>query len=330
MKKLNIGVIYGGTNTEHEVSLVSARSVISNLNTEKYNVTPILIPKSAKKNDYANLLSQTNIDVYFPVLHGPYGEDGTIQGLLELMRIPYVGCGVLSSAICMDKDVQKRLCREAGIPVVSYQALTVNHAPKNIEFPMFVKPANQGSSIGVFNAKTPSELKAALNQAFKLDTKVLIEQAIVSPREIECAVLGDTNKPEVSVLGEIIPSNDFYDYDAKYVDDKSKSMIPADLTPSLTDAIKAAAQKAFTVCECFGLARVDFLVPKQGRRGEYYLSELNTLPGFTSISMYPKLWQATGLSYPKLLDKLINLALTRHRHRSQLNSSFKPKSSWYL
>jgi D-alanine-D-alanine ligase len=349
--KIRVAVIFGGTSTEHEVSLVSARSIIAALDPQKYSVLPVMITKDNRwltpkailaDHTHVAYLPQTTekgltikpqeitakhqIDVYFPVLHGPYGEDGTIQGLLEMMHVPYVGDGVLASAICMDKDIQKRLCREAGLPVIEYLAITSPTEPIKINPPCFVKPANQGSSVGVTKVQQQSELEAAIQQAFTLDTKVLIEKAVINPREIECAVLGTTAKPEASVLGEIISSNEFYDYDAKYVDGKSKAIIPAKLTAKLTAAIQSAAKKAFTVTNCYGLARVDFLLD---RAGEYYLSELNTLPGFTTISMYPKLWAASGLSYPSLLDKLIELAILKQHERAGLATTYTPKANWY-
>ncbi|OGV96379.1 D-alanine--D-alanine ligase A [Microgenomates group bacterium RBG_16_45_19] len=354
MKKINVAVIFGGTNTEHEVSLVSARAIIQNLNPEKYQILPVMItkanqwltPKSflADPTHLRSLPETTRsgitvkpqeitaahqIDVFFPVLHGPYGEDGTIQGLLEMMPVAYVGCGVLASAICMDKDIQKRLCLQAGLPVVPYQVVTSAVVPDPVSFPCFVKPANQGSSVGVTKVHRSKDLKPALIAAFKLDTKVLIETAVPMAREIECAILGTTEHPEASVLGEVIPSNEFYDYNAKYIDGQSQAIIPARLPTKLAHAIQSAAQKAFIVCGGYGLARVDFLVPKEGRGEPYYLSELNTLPGFTTISMYPKLWQASGLKYAKLLDRLIDLALNRHQQKSKLKLSYQPKSAWF-
>jgi D-alanine-D-alanine ligase len=335
MKRINVVVIFGGTNTEHEVSIVSARSVLSHLNPDKYLLYPILITKDnlwINQNTKMTIhiesfLTANSIDVVFPVLHGPMGEDGTIQGLLEMMNFPYVGCGVLASAICMDKAVQKQLCQSQSLPVVPYVVITKDNKPtiSHLKYPLFVKPACQGSSVGVSKVKTRNEFISAVEQAFKYDTKVIVEQGIDNPREIECAVLGTTEKPESSVLGEIISSNEFYDYDAKYIDGQSQAIIPSKLSAKLAESIQDAAKKAFSVCNCYGLARVDFLLD---RGGEYYLSELNTLPGFTSISMYPKLWSATGINYEKLLEKLIDLALTRHQEKSKLQFSFTPKTNW--
>ncbi|OGV90569.1 D-alanine--D-alanine ligase A [Microgenomates group bacterium RIFCSPLOWO2_01_FULL_46_13] len=365
MKKIRVAVIYGGTNTEHEVSLVSARSIIANLNPEKYELVPITI---TKKNTWAVQpsllptstrqslsvqksraltrhrgqlpdLSSNNqpVDVVFPVIHGPFGEDGTIQGMLEMARLPYVGSNVLASALCMDKMVQKQLCKGQGIAVVDFVGFTNNQWQRNkarlteqiekeLGYPSFVKPTNQGSSVGVIKARGRGELRRAITQALKLDSKVLVEKAVSQAREIECSVLGN-DEPEASVLGEIIPSNEFYDYDAKYVDGKSQAIIPAKLPKKLAGAIRKTALLAFKLLNCSGLARVDFLV--NAKTNQYYLSELNTMPGFTSISMYPKLWEATGLPHPKLLDRLIELALERHQERSKLNFSYLPRTQWY-
>lgn len=352
MKKIRVAVIFGGTNTEHEVSLVSAKSIVTNLNPDQYDVLPVMITKNnqwitakqflinhskvkylpetvrAGETVEPQALKDTHpIDIYFPVLHGPYGEDGTIQGLLEMMHVPYVGCGVLASALCMDKAVQKQLCAGAGIPVTPFQVLTLEKNVPLKSYPVFVKPANQGSSVGVVKVHNSKELQPALKQAFSLDTKVLIETAVPHAREIECAVLGPTDSPKASVLGEIVASNEFYDYDAKYIDGQSKAIIPAKLTVSLTRKIQAIAKKAFTLTNCYGLARVDFLI--NGQTNEIFLSELNTMPGFTTISMYPRLWEASGLPYPKLLDELIHLALNRHHDHQSLNLSFTPKSNWF-
>lgn len=357
MSKLKVAVIFGGTNTEHEVSLVSARAVINNLDKSKYDIIPIKITKentwispkelhasyqpvipekivSAEKSidSVGEIMESNTIDVVFPVLHGPYGEDGTIQGLLELMRLPYVGCGVTASAVCMDKVLQKNICQSYNIPVTPYfwftagewkekQKLTLTNLLTKFQnqYPLFVKPANQGSSVGISKAHNKKELLSGIELALTRDTKIIIELGVENPREIECAVLGRNDNPETSVLGEIIPGNEFYDYNAKYIDDNSEAIIPADLPKKLSDQIRAAASLAFQVTDCSGMARVDFIL--NDKTQEFYLSELNTIPGFTPISMYPKLWVATGLSYPKLLDRLIALALARHSAKSTLNLS---------
>jgi D-alanine-D-alanine ligase len=354
MKPIKVAVIFGGTNTEHEVSVVSAKSIITSLDPNKYDVLPVMIDKNSQwltaknflpDNTQVNYLPETigegtliqpqslpqqhPIDIFFPVIHGPYGEDGTIQGLLEMMHVPYVGCGVLASALCMDKSVQKQLCLGAGIPVPQSWTITLekrNELPE-LEYPVFVKPANQGSSVGVIKVNDQSQLQPAINEAFTLDVKVIIEAAIPDAREIECAILGTTHDPKASVLGEIIASNDFYDYDAKYIDGKSKAIIPADLSPEMTQEIQSLAKKAFTLTDCYGLARVDFLV--NGKTNEIFLNELNTMPGFTTISMYPKLWEASGISYSKLLDRLIELGIKRHTSRSSIKTTYNPKKEWH-
>ena len=354
MNKLNVAVIFGGTNTEHEVSIVSARSVINHLDPEKYNAIGIYI---TKQNQWAQLmpaeaaelpsstetnlipadLTHQNIDVIFPVLHGPYGEDGTIQGMLEMLRLPYVGCGVLASALCMDKVVQKQLCLQQGLMVTPFVWTDKNHWDTNpsptlqyitnkLHYPLFVKPARQGSSVGITKVHTQQELIPAIQAAFQFDTKIIIEQGVPRAREIECAVLGNDD-PKVSVLGEINPSNEFYDYDAKYVDGKSEAHIPADLPKAITEKIQTIAYKSFKLLNCSGPARVDFLVDSQTM--DIYLNELNTMPGFTSISMYPKLWEASGLPYNQLLDQLITLGLERWQQQSNHLSSLSDVSHWY-
>jgi D-alanine-D-alanine ligase len=351
--KIRVAVIFGGTNTEHEVSLVSAKGIIDNLDKTKYDVVPIKITKentwispkelqasyapaipgqiaSAEQSidSVSGVMENSRVDVVFPVLHGPYGEDGTIQGMLELMRLPYVGCNVLASAICMDKVVQKQLAQSVGIPVPPYSWFThydwqkkqdvVIKEAEGLGYPLFVKPANQGSSIGVTKAHDRKELLQGIKDALTRDTKIIIEAGIQEAREIECAVLGNS-EPQSSVLGEIIPGNEFYDYEAKYLDDKSQAIIPAKLESKLSDDIRAAAIEAFKVLNCSGLARVDFLL--SGQTGKWYLNELNTLPGFTPISMYPKLWEATGVSYSELLDRLIQLAIEKQQEKATLNLS---------
>jgi D-alanine-D-alanine ligase len=353
MKKTKVAVIFGGTNTEHEVSIVSARSVINNLNPEKYDVVPLYISKHNQwaylPPDQAATLPETvdkaispdtalNTDelVIFPVLHGPYGEDGTIQGMLEMLHVPYVGCNVIASAMCMDKVVQKQLCLQQGIPVVPFvwtdhyqwskdPKPTLQYIQNKLHYPLFVKPANQGSSIGIVKVHNESELNQAIESAFAFDSKIIIEEGVDHPREIECAVLGNHN-PQASVLGEIIPSNEFYDYNAKYIDGKSETKIPAALPDAISEKIRQCAVKAFQTMNASGLARVDFLIEKTSLR--FYLNELNTMPGFTTISMYPKLWQASGLTYAELLDRLVELAKERYQETSKRQLSIKPKTNW--
>ncbi len=354
MTKLNVAVMYGGTNTEHEVSIVSARSVVDHLDHDKYHVIGIYI---TKQNQWLQLLpsqaetlptsadttltpadlTHHNIDIIFPVLHGLYGEDGTIQGMLEMLHLPYVGCGVLASALCMDKVVQKQLCLQQGLAVTPFVWTdqyrwntdpnpTLQYIANKLHYPLFVKPANQGSSVGISKVHNQPELLPAINEAFRYDSKIIIEQGVPHAREIECAVLGNDD-PKVSVLGEINPSNEFYDYDAKYVDGKSEAHIPANLPSPITEKVQAIAQKAFKLLNCSGPARVDFLIDDQTM--DIYLNELNTLPGFTSISMYPQLWEASGLPYDQLLDQLIALGLERWQQQSRRSSSLSQVSHWY-
>ncbi len=372
-KRIKVGVIFGGRSPEHEVSIVSAASIIRALNPEKYEVLPIAITPEGRwlaSPDALNLLKEKvpveqypehtiianpqhrgltslnrsltgpalyHVDVLFPVLHGIFGEDGTIQGLFELAGIPYVGAGVLGSAIGMDKVIQKQLLRQAGIPVTRDLWFTSDEFKRNrkkilesstrtIRYPAFVKPANLGSSIGISKARNVNELETAINLASRFDRKILVEKAVLKAREIECSVLGNDN-PVASVPGEIVPSNEFYDYDAKYVDGKSKAIVPAKLPKLMVRKIQDLSVRAFRTLDCAGMARVDFLVPAGSSK--VFLSEINTIPGFTSISMYPKLWEASGLSYPDLLDRLIHLALERHEARSHLQTTYKPKSGWY-
>ncbi len=395
MKKLRVCVIFGGRSGEHEVSLVSASSVMHALDRNKYEIVPVGITKSGrwigggqamrllKSGEDASrsvtiispdpneqrlvasaaaetrleqkVLLEEKIDVVLPVLHGPYGEDGTMQGLLELANLPYVGSGVLGSAVCMDKVVQKMLCRQAGIPVVDYMWLRYldwqnpqqDFLPQSLQpqqlrgmtqtqmlevledtlgFPAFVKPANMGSSVGISKAHDREELIRAIEEAALYDHKILIEAAVSTPREIEVSVLGNF-RPRASVCGEVVPSNEFYDYNAKYVDGASQLYIPANLPDAVAEKIREAAVLGFMACECEGMARVDFLVERESH--EFYLNEINTIPGFTQISMYPKLWEASGLSYSALLDELIRLAIERHERRSKLSTSYQPKQDWY-
>jgi D-alanine-D-alanine ligase len=371
--KLRIGVIFGGRSAEHEVSLVSATSVINALDKDKYDVVPIGISPEGRwlssaealkllkeKTPIGNLpehvfvpdphhkaLMAINaevsssaskpVDVIFPLIHGTYGEDGTIQGLFELADIPYVGAGVLGSAVGIDKVIQKQLLKQAKIPVTPDSSFLFEHyrskpkihiaeIEKTLRYPLFVKPPNLGSSVGISKAHNRKELAEAIELAGQYDRKILVEQGVKNAREIECSVLGNDD-PTASIPGEIIPSNEFYDYDAKYVDGKSKAEIPAKLPKAVVKKIQKYAVDAFRILDCAGMARVDFLVARSTNR--IFLNEINTLPGFTSISMYPKLWQASGLSYQQLLDKLIELALERHSAKTGLKTTYQPKNDWY-
>jgi D-alanine-D-alanine ligase len=287
-------------------------------------------PTSIAERPSKEPLESNAIDVVFPVLHGRFGEDGTIQGLLELAGIPYVGGGVLASAVGMDKDVMKRLFRDAGLPVPkflvfrsedlnSHRAACKRNIASKIRFPCFVKPANSGSSVGIHKAHSVRELDAALADALRYDEKVLIEEGIVG-REIECSVLGN-QAPLASVPGEVIPSHEFYDYEAKYIDEGSRLIIPAKLTKTQVKRVRELAIAAYKAIECTGMARVDFFVEKPS--GQVYVNEINTIPGFTQISMYPKLWEASGISYSELIDRLLQLAIERHTSRSRLICSYE-------
>jgi D-alanine-D-alanine ligase len=274
-------------------------------------------------------ISGLALDVVFPVLHGPYGEDGTVQGLLELANIPYVGAGVLASAVGMDKAVAKLVFAARGLPQAKYlvvlrqdwlaaPARVSSEVSSKLGYPVFVKPANLGSSVGISKVKSASALGAAIDAAAEFDRKIVIETAVPNAREIEIAVLGNDN-PDVSAPGEVIPSREFYDYEAKYLDNGSRLIIPAELPPKVVEEVKRLAIDAFRALDCAGMARVDFLM--DGATGELYLNEINTIPGFTTISMYSKMWAASGVSYPQLLDRLITLARERHTEKQQLRTS---------
>jgi D-alanine-D-alanine ligase len=387
MKKLKVGVLFGGRSGEHEISLLSAASVLKAINPEKYDVVPIGITKEGRwiSSTHAEKLLRgeavhqesgrhlragdpettssaavlargesvivppvpqsdslvpfesaaraaehgIHVDVIFPVLHGTFGEDGTIQGLLELADIPYVGAGVLGSAAGMDKDIMKRLFAAAGLAIVKH--VTVLRAqwekdPKKVtreieqklRYPVFVKPANLGSSVGISKVRERKELAPAMEEAAGFDRKIVVEQGVggkkQKARELECSVLGNDD-PKASIAGEIVPAAEFYDYQAKYLDEGSQLIIPAKITKKQMKELQEMAIQAFQAVDCSGLARVDFLMdPKNGR---IYLNEINTMPGFTSISMYPKLWAASGLAYGELIDRLLQLALERHAEKKR-------------
>jgi D-alanine-D-alanine ligase len=389
MKKLRVGILFGGRSGEHEVSLLSAASVFNAINKNKYEVVPVGITKEGRwvtSADAERLLQgkfednkhlragdpestpgaavlargqsvvvppephrhasltpfetdasltrraadrAIDVDIIFPVLHGTFGEDGTIQGLLELADMPYVGAGVLGSAAGMDKDIMKSLFRAAGLPIVKHVTVLRSKWEANskkvhklvrtkLKYPLFVKPANLGSSVGISKAHDPKELGPAIEEAAKFDRKIVIEQGVggrnQKAREIECSVLGN-DQPQASVPGEIVPSKEFYDYNAKYLDEGSTLAIPAKLTKTETKTVQQLAINAFKAVDCSGLARVDFLMEPKSRK--IYLNEINTMPGFTSISMYPKLWAATGISYPDLIERLIQLGLERYQEKKK-------------
>jgi len=354
-KRLRVGVLFGGRSGEHEVSLASAASVVRGLDPDKYEAVPIGITKeghwligagaqkmlpevlrggqrvmmTADPTDAALMPLDrsgggTRLDVVFPVMHGTFGEDGTIQGLLDLAGLPFVGAGVLGSAIAMDKDVAKRLLQAAKIPVVPWVAVPriqweqnpaeVEQTVENkFQYPVFVKPATLGSSVGMTKVHSREELAPALNLAAEFAQKILVERAMVA-REIEVSVLGNSD-PKASVPGEIVPHREFYDYAAKYLEEGTQLLIPAKLKPTQVEKFKKLAVDAFRALELSGMARVDFFLEKQG--GKIYLNEANTIPGFTSISMYPKLWEASGIPFRDLIDKLIELALEQHREKAR-------------
>lgn len=371
MKKLRVGIVYGGRSGEHEVSVTSAGSIFKHIDRKKYEPVAIRIDKdgrwvlpdqpplaltaaeviqqakaghlrpeehdaSAGQRPSAKVLGSgepavldaLSLDVVFPVLHGPYGEDGTIQGLLELANIPYVGAGVLASAAGMDKAVMKRLFAARGLPLCAWvgfvrpewerERARVLNDVRALGYPMFVKPANLGSSVGISKVKVEADLVPAIELALEFDRKVVTEAAVPGAREIECAVLGNDD-PEASLPGEIIPSREFYDYEAKYIDDDSKSVIPAELDAATAAKVRQLSIAAFRAIDAAGLARVDFLLARA--TGELVLNEINTMPGFTSISMYAKMWEASGVTYTDLVDRLIQFALERFGQKQKLKTS---------
>ena len=361
-KRLRVGVIFGGRSGEHEVSLVSAASVIRALDPAKYEAVPIgiakdgrwlagspaqkMLPEVLREGQRVMLTADPNVaalvpmdakqseplrvDVVFPVLHGTYGEDGTVQGLLDLAGLPFVGAGVIGSAIGMDKDVQKRLFQQAGLPVGEFLAVhrkdwesrrdsILKRIRKEFRFPLFVKPATAGSSVGMTKVHKAAELPGALDLAAEFAMKILVERNI-SGREIELSVLGNDD-PQASIPGEIVPHREFYDYTAKYLEEGTKLQIPAKLTRAQVKKFQDFAVRAFRCLECRGMARVDFFLERPS--GRIYVNEINTIPGFTSISMYPKLWEASGLPYRELIDRLIDLALEEHREKLRTKYSIE-------
>ena len=354
---VRVGVIYGGRSGEHEVSIVSASSIFKHLDRSRFRPVPILIAKdgrwilSDREPAYASAADVTAlgppapagrvvdpttalaaVDVIFPVLHGPFGEDGTVQGLLELANVPYVGAGVLGSAVGMDKAVMKTLFAAAGLPIVKHltvlrrewersPAAITAEVVRGLGYPVFVKPANLGSSVGISKATSDATLCDAMALALQFDRKIVIEAGVPNAREIECAVLGNDD-PEASIPGEIVVTHrdGFYSYTAKYIDpDGAVTKVPADLPQPVIDRVRRLSVEAFKALELAGMARVDFFV--DAKTDALYLNEVNTIPGFTSISMYPKMWEATGLPYPQLLERLLTLALDRHAEKQRLQTS---------
>lgn len=369
-KKLRVGVIFGGRSGEHEVSLRSAESIINAMDVSKYDIVPIGISKEGRwliADDARALLPQAvmtssqqeavtiigdptrrgltrlgdaneristePLDVVFPVLHGTFGEDGTIQGLLEMAGVPYVGSGVLGSAAGMDKIVMKQLFERSGLAVAKYEWFLrsswesggdaiLDRLAESLGFPIFIKPANLGSSVGVSKAKTRAELIAAIIDAARYDRRIITEQSI-DGREIEVSVLGN-DEPTASLPGEVITGHEFYDYEDKYIDDTAKTLTAIDLPAGVAGQLQRDAIVAFKAIDAAGMARVDFFVERGTNR--VITNEINTIPGFTSISMYPKLWEASGLSYTELIDRLIDLAIERHRDRSRNLTSYQPRA----
>jgi D-alanine-D-alanine ligase len=313
--KTRVAVVYGGRSGEHEISLISAESVMAAMDPERYEIKRYLIGKDGRWKPGPILPepgAQPDIDVVFPVLHGTFGEDGTMQGLFELADLAYVGANVLASSLSMDKDFMKRVCRDQGLPVVEWMVLgrdelNAEAITRQLAFPIFVKPANLGSSVGISKAHDRRELDAALKLAAEFDRKIVVERGIEG-REFECAVLGNED-PEASTPCEILPSREFYDYEDKYELNLAQTKLPADLPENEIAEIQRLAIACYTAVGCEGMGRVDFL--RENATGKLYINEINTIPGFTAISMYPKMWAHAGLSYPKLIDRLIQLALER-------------------
>ena len=367
-EKIKVGLIFGGRSGEHEVSFCSASSIIKTIDKDKYTVVPIGITKEGRwispqdselalqsgkikgkstvillndpsgralvRIDNNQRLEKSSalerLDVIFPVLHGPYGEDGTVQGLLELADIPYVGAGVTASAISMDKDLMKTIFKQKGLPILKWMTIKRKEWQKNkekilslvqddFEYPLFVKPTNLGSSVGITKVHKKEELEKAIDLASSYDRKILIEEGLEEVREIECSVLGN-DEPQVSVVGEVRPAGEFYDYDSKYIDKKTQLIVPADLPDGVSRKVQEIALRAFKAVDAAGMARVDFFVSK--KENKIYLSEINTIPGFTSVSMYPRLWEASGIPYPDLIDRLIQLALERYQDKKQNKISY--------
>ncbi len=386
MKKINLGLLFGGRSCEHEVSVTSARCILQALDRSQYNISLIGIDKTGhwhladdfdsllgggevkpiahraharnKPDDttggnpvtldlhyQGNLAATTppppdaalpSLDVIFPALHGTFGEDGTLQGVFEMAGIPYVGCGVAASALAMDKILAKKIFAAAGIPQADYLGVTaaqwqrdpnavVERGEARLDYPIFVKPANLGSSVGISKAHERAQLQAAIQLAFQFDNKIVLEQSMENCIEAECAVLGNADDAQASVVGEIIPGAEFYDYTTKYIDDKSELVIPANIEAQAAERVRELAVTAFQEIDGAGLARVDFFVHRETQ--QVTLNEINTLPGFTPISMYPRLWAATGIPYADLIDRLIQLALQTHRQKTALQRALELPAS---
>ena len=361
-RKIRLGVLCGGRSAEHEVSVISARSMLEAIDKDKYELVMIGISKEGRwlsAADTQQLLASSQVhedgltpvaldylgtrslvaqrgdgqdqplDVIFPLLHGPYGEDGTIQGLMELANVAYVGAGVVGSAVGMDKELMKRVFKAEGLPQVDYQIVRRSRWEKDragvraeieaaLAYPVFVKPVNLGSSVGVSKARNGAELEQAIDDAAQYDYKIVVEAEASGCREVEVAILGNES-PEASITGEIVPSNEFYDYNAKYIDDNSDLIIPARISPATQEAVRELGIRAFQAVEAWGLARVDFFVRESDEA--IFVNEINTMPGFTPISMYPKLWEASGVSYGELIDRLVQLGIERHEDKQKTKTA---------
>ncbi len=353
-QKRKVALLFGGRSAEHEISLLSAASIYKNLDTKKFEIisiyinkkgdwkvveSPLLSLEALSAGSFSSFLpwnknassSTIEADIYFPVLHGPYGEDGTLQGLLEMAGVPFAGASVLDSAVGMDKAVSKIILKARNLPVVEHLTFleiewrenkesVLSEIREKLPLPRFVKPACLGSSVGISKVSDENDTPAALNEAFRYDQKIVVEEGILG-RELECSVLGN-EKPEASLPGEIIPFREFYDYKDKYIEGKTRFGIPAKLAPSQTEEIQRLSLEAFRALGCSGMARVDFLM--DGETEKIYVSEINTIPGFTEISMYPKLWEVSGLSFPHLLEKLIDLGFDRHQRKNRKKENYSP------
>ncbi len=368
--KIRVGIIFGGRSGEHEVSIISAKNIIEAIDREKYEVIPIGITKDGRwltgenttkrflYNDYSGLeevvlntksgskellqikqectFEKLHIDIFFPALHGPFGEDGTIQGLFEMANVPYIGCGVMASSVGMDKLTTKALCEQAGVPVIPYIGFNKaawNEEPSDVidkimhelHLPVFIKPSNMGSSVGVSKVKKQDELKKAIEFALEFDHRILVEKAL-DVREFECAILGNDN-PQASCIGEVLVGGEFYDYNDKYVDGVSSTKQPADIKSNLANKIQDQSLKVFKLIDGSGLSRVDTFYDKHTK--EIYINEINTFPGFTTISMFPKLWKASGIEYTDLIDKVISLGFEKYEQKQLKKVSFDEAGEWF-
>ena len=367
--KTRVAVVFGGRSGEHEVSIVSAKNIIEAIDRDKYEVIPIGITKEGKwlsgehaieafqSGDYSGLTEVTlnttsgsnelihlsrgtyeklHVDIFFPALHGPFGEDGTIQGLFEMANVPYTGCGVLSSSVGMDKLITKAIWEQAGLPIIPYIGINkkawdlnpnevIRKIENELDYPIFVKPANMGSSVGISKVKNRENLGEAINLASQFDHRILVEKGL-EVRELECAVLGN-EEPHIAHVGEVLVGGEFYDYNDKYIDGKSSTQVPADIPQSLERKVQDMALKAYKVLDCSGLARVDVFYDKKTHN--LYLNEINTMPGFTAISMYPKMWQESGIPYAELIDKIIKLGFEKHAQKNEKKVSFDEAGDWF-